>query len=105
LTIPEPQVFDFGYSRTCDLYVQYYDIDFKNPDINNIYCDYQFTIPNSQPNHEEIEIDFHPDNIIHVMFLAFEARWEYFFDTIFCTRQNQDYKVTFSEYQKLGVTK
>lgn len=101
LAIPEPQVFDFGCNRTYDLYVQYFDIDIKNPDINNIYCDYQFTIPNAQPNHEEIEIDFHPDNIIHVLFLDFEVRWEYLFDTVFCTRQNQDHKVKFSEYQNI----
>lgn len=101
LAIPEPQVFDFGYNRTYDLYVQYFDIDIKNPDINNIYCDYQFTIPNAQPNHEAIEIDFHPDNIIHVMFLDFEERWEYFFDILFGNRKSQEKQMIFSEYHKL----
>ena len=101
LTIPEPQLLDFGYSRRCKLYVQYYDIDYEKPDINNIYCNYQLYIPNAQPNNENIEINFYPNNIIHVVFLDFESLWRTFFDTIFGDCCGQDLKKKFSEYHTL----
>ena len=101
ITIPEAFMFDFGFSKTYKLYVEYCDSDFKNPNIDNIYCEYRLLIPNCQPNNQNLEIDIYRNNLIYLIFLDFESLWESFFDTVFGDCHGQDHEIKFSEYHKI----
>ncbi len=101
ITIPEPFMFDFGYSKTYKLYVEYCDLDFEKPNIDNIYCEYKLIIPDCQPNNQNLEIDINPNNLIFLMFLDSEGLWESFFDTVFGDCHGQDHEIIFSEYHRL----
>lgn len=79
----EPHLYDFHFSETFRVEVEFDKYDYRQNFPENRYCNYKLFIPVKLQNEKELTLHFYGNGIFQLDYLPFSNFWRFFIEDVF----------------------